>query len=152
MIKRPFRLSGALMTIRLAETETDIRRCFPVMRQLRTHLEEAEFISRVQRQHDAFGYALAFLEDHGQIKTVAGFRIAENLGDGSYLYIDDLVTDASARSRGYGDQLFDWLVEYARQQQCHVLLLDSGVQRFEAHRFYWRKRMKLSSHRFSLEW
>ncbi|MGZ5001726.1 MAG: GNAT family N-acetyltransferase, partial [Chthoniobacterales bacterium] len=29
--------------------------------------------------------------------------------------------------------------------------LDSGVQRFDAHRFYLMKRMKISSHHFSLE-
>ncbi|HYQ92718.1 MAG TPA: GNAT family N-acetyltransferase, partial [Candidatus Competibacteraceae bacterium] len=123
------------MNIQVAETESDIRRCFAVMKQLRTHLEEAEFVNRVQRQHAAFGYALAFLEDQGQIKTVAGFRMSENLCDGKYLYVDDFVTDASARSHGYGDRLFDWLVEYARQHHCQVLQLDSGVQRFEAHRF-----------------
>ncbi|MFO1434656.1 MAG: GNAT family N-acetyltransferase [Candidatus Competibacteraceae bacterium] len=139
------------MTIHLAATDTEIRRCFPVVKQLRPHLEEAEFVSRVRRQRDVCGYALAFLEDQGQIKTVAGFRLAENLCDGKYLYVDDLVTDARARSHGYGDRLFDWLVEYARQHHCQVLQLDSGVQRFEAHRFYLRKRMKISSHRFALE-
>jgi GNAT superfamily N-acetyltransferase len=138
------------MNIALAITDTDIRRCFPVMQQLRPHLQDAEFVSRVRHQQDLFGYAVAFLEDQGQIQTVAGFRLSENLCDGKSLYVDDLVTDAKARSHGYGDRLFDWLVEYARQQQCHVLQLDSGVQRFEAHRFYLRKRMKISSHRFAL--
>ncbi|MGZ5023946.1 MAG: GNAT family N-acetyltransferase, partial [Chthoniobacterales bacterium] len=31
------------------------------------------------------------------------------------------------------------------------LTLDSGVQRFDAHRFYLMKRMKISSHHFVLD-
>lgn len=75
--------------------------------------EEAEFFSRVRRQHDAGGNALAFLEDHNQIKTVAGSWITESLCDGRYLSVDDGIIAASVRSQGYEDQLFDWLVEYA---------------------------------------
>ena len=68
-----------------------------------------------------------------------------------FMYVDDLVTDAEARSRGYGDALFDWLVNYARTQGCTRLDLDSGVQRFAAHRFYFRKRMHISFYHFALE-
>ena len=77
------------MNIQLAETEPDIHRCFVVMSPLRPHLQEAEFVSRVRRQQDLFGYTLAFLEDQRQVKTVAGFRLSENRCDGKYLYVDD---------------------------------------------------------------
>jgi hypothetical protein len=42
-------------------------------------------------------------------------------------------------------------VAEARATGCAKLELDSGVQRFDAHRFYLRKRMIISSHHFSLE-
>jgi hypothetical protein len=38
-------------------------------------------------------------------------------------------------SKGYGGALFDWLVEHAREHDCDQFHLDSGVQRFRAHRF-----------------
>ena len=68
-----------------------------------------------------------------------------------FCYVDDLVTDESERSLGYGGALFDWLVAEARAEGCGKLELDSGVQRFAAHRFYLTKRMIISSHHFSLE-
>jgi hypothetical protein len=46
--------------------------------------------------------------------------------------------------------LFDWLVGEARAAGCQSLELDSGVQRFDAHRFYLRNRMAISSHHFRL--
>lgn len=136
--------------IALAETDMDIARCFLVMSQLRPHLIEAEFVDRV-RQMQAERYQLAFLADSaGTVRSVAGFRRMQMLFSGKTLYVDDLVTDAAARSRGHGDQLFDWVVAYARDNGCDEFSLDSGTQRVDAHRFYLRKRMKISSFHFSL--
>jgi GNAT superfamily N-acetyltransferase len=137
--------------IALAETSDAIRRCYECMRELRTHLQsEAEFVDRVQRQQRE-GFRLAYLEADGEIRSVAGYRIYNLLFSGRTLYVDDLSTRAVDRSRGYGGELFDWLVEEARREKCQALTLDSGVQRFDAHRFYLMKRMKISSHHFTLE-
>ena len=120
------------------------------MQQLRPHLAETEFVTRVRRQADSGGYQLAFLEDGGAVSAVAGFRLIDNLAGGRILYVDDLVTDAGARSRGHGKVLLDWLADRARQEGCQFLELDSGVQRFDAHRFYLVNRMVISSHHFRL--
>ena len=67
------------------------------------------------------------------------------------MYVDDLVADESSRSQGHGGALFDWLVRHAKESACSQLHLDSGVQRFSAHRFYLAKRMQIVCHHFSLE-
>lgn len=139
------------MNIRLAETNEDIERCVPVLIQLRPHLWMIfmpEQIRWMQRE----GYQVAFLEDdEGEVRAVAGFRMGEMLHRGRYLYVDDLVTDEISRSKGYGGQLFDWLVDYAKERGCQQFHLDSGVQRHDAHRFYFKKGMKISSFHFSME-
>ncbi len=136
-------------TIRVAETDEEITACFDIMRQLRPHLVRADFGLTVRRQISG-GYLLAFLESDGEPRAVAGYRIIENLANGRVLYVDDLVTDADRRSQGFGEALFDWLVEQARDQNCATLELDSGVQRHGAHRFYLTHRMDISSYHFRL--
>jgi GNAT superfamily N-acetyltransferase len=137
--------------IKEARDAAAIARCFPVMRQLRTHFEDEEkFFAQVERQR-AEGYRMAFLEDVNGVRAVAGFRMTESLFAGRFCYVDDLVTDEIGRSLGHGGALFDWLVAEARTAGCGKLELDSGVQRFAAHRFYLTKRMIISSHHFSLE-
>ena len=64
------------------------------------------------------------------------------------MYIDDLVADESYRSKGYGDNLIDWLIERAKENQCQEFHLDFGVHRKSAHRFYERKGLKLSCYHF----
>jgi GNAT superfamily N-acetyltransferase len=137
--------------IQVAETEPQIRACYPVMAQLRPHLSEEQFVAQVRRQQERHGYQLVGLHDGERVVAVAGFRVTEFLAWGKVLYVDDLVTDANARSRGHGDQLFTWLVARAREQGCDQLHLDSGVQRFEAHRFYLRRRMNITSHHFAID-
>lgn len=96
------------------------------------------------------GFRLAFLESEGEVRAAAGYRIYELLFSGRTLYVDDLVTRESDRSLGFGGLLFDWLVAEARREQCRALTLDSGVQRFDAHRFYLLNRMKIASHHFTM--
>jgi GNAT superfamily N-acetyltransferase len=137
------------MKIGLVETDDAIRRCFGVMSQLRPHISADEFIPRVRRQMES-GYRLASVTDAEKVVAVAGFRIGECLAWGRHLYVDDLVTADGERSRGFGKALFDWLVAFARKHGCEQFHLDSGVQRFDAHRFYLRHGMHISSHHFSL--
>ena len=136
--------------VSLARNDQEIQSCFDVMVALRPHLKREEFVSRIRRQQEGSGYELAYLAA-GTVKAVAGFRISECLAWGKFLYVDDLVTGSSDRSEGYGGILFDWLVDYARTADCDEFHLDSGVQRFDAHRFYLRKRMAIEAHHFGLK-
>ncbi len=138
------------MNVRLANTEEEFLRCFPVMQELRPHLDRKQFVAQVKRQADGDGYTLVFIEDGGDVVAVAGFRLVELLAWGRTMYVDDLVTRLVHRSKGYGSRLLDWLIERARSLGCEQLHLDSGVQRHDAHRFYLHKGMDITSHHFAL--
>ena len=137
--------------IAFATTDEEIRDCYWVMSQLRPHIPAEEFVPRVRRQMNDFGFRLAYLKDEGEIKAVAGIRVSEWLHGGKYLEIDDLVAKDGDRSKGHGGQLFDWIVDLARAEGCNHVRLLSGVQRFDAHRFYLKKRMNIEAHYFTLQ-
>jgi len=137
--------------IRIAETDEEIRRCHPVMAELRPQYDEETFVAQVGRQMATQHYKLAYAEKDGAIVAVAGFRLVEMLAWGKALYVDDLVTSSAHRSGGHGGRLFDGLVDLARSSGCVQFHLDSGVQRFGAHRFYLAKRMDITSHHFALK-
>jgi len=137
------------MSIRVAITDDEIRACYPVMAQLRPHVQADDFVPRVRRQEQQ-SYRLAGRWVGEKVVAVAGYRHGECLSQGRYIYVDDLVTDADLRSAGHGRELFDWLVGQARAADCDALLLDSGVQRFAAHRFYLTRRMEIRAYHFAL--
>lgn len=137
--------------IKIAETDEEIRKCFPVMAELRPHFtSENEFVEQVKRQSENHDFKLVFLEDN-DVKAVGGIRIGEWLGRGKYLEIEDLVTTESSRSKNYGGQLFDWIEDYARRENCCEIKLVSHVTRYAAHKFYLNKRMIIDAQFFSKE-
>lgn len=131
-----------------AETDDAIASCYEVMAELRPHVTRAEFLP-VVRAMQADGLRLACIRAAGRVVAVAGYRLSTNLFHGKHLYVDDLVTSDSERSRGYGTELLAWLRALAVTNDCDAFHLDSGVQRKRAHQFYLREGLELSSYHFS---
>lgn len=132
------------------KSDEEIASTFDVMRQLRTHLSKELYMEMVRRQGETNNYHIAALVEDGVVKCVAGYRIAECLSWGKFLYVDDLVTDSDARSQDCGRRMMAWLADEARQNGCAQLHLDSGVQRHAAHRFYLRERMDITCYHFQM--
>lgn len=141
-----------MVAVRRADSPKTVRLCFPVIAQLRPHLDEPEFVRRVGEQAKE-GYRLAYTQVRGKATAVAGYRVQRMLfqkESGRLLYVDDLVTDEGRRSKGHGRALLAWLVQEARREDCDALELDSGVQRVGAHRFYLNQGMHIASYHFRL--
>ncbi len=136
--------------IKIAETAREIRKCFAVMAELRPHFTtEDNFFNQLKRQSENYNFKLVYLEET-RVKAVAGIRIGEWLGGGKYLEIEDLVATENDRSKGYGGELFDWIFNYAKRENCNQIKLVSHVKRFAAHKFYLNKGMIIEAHYFSL--
>jgi GNAT superfamily N-acetyltransferase len=120
----------------------------PVLRELRPHLDEESFAAVYAEGHpQGYRFTAAYAGD--RCVGVAGWRLVATAYVLRKLYVDDLVTAADARSAGVGHALLAGLEAKARAAGCSLLDLDSGVQRFRAHRFYLRERMVIASHHFA---
>lgn len=112
----------------------------------------ASLIDEVQRPQ---GYRLvgSFEDGERDAAAVAGFRVLDMIAFGRFMYVDDLVTAPDRRSRGHADRVFEWLLEEAARQRCEQFHLDSGVgpERADAHRFYFRHGMRITSYHFARE-
>jgi GNAT superfamily N-acetyltransferase len=136
------------MSVIIAKMDEEILAIYTLMKQLRPHLEEETYLSRIKQLQLEYGFKLIVIFENGEAKAAAGYRICDSLAWGKYLYVDDLITDQGSRSRGYANQLFEWLEEELKKNHCIGMHLDSGVQRHDAHRFYLNKKMKITCHHF----
>lgn len=109
-------------------------------------------VARIDHQR-MMGYRVAGSFDDGidDAAAVAGFRTVETLAWGRILYVDDLVTVTARRGRGHATALMSWLEAEAERTGCAELHLDSAVgpERADAHRLYFRHRMRISAYHFS---
>ena len=132
---------------------SETRRAAAALLELRPHWgTPEELTARIDAQR-ATGYRVAASFDEGaeDAAAVAGFRVGENLAWRRFVYVDDLVTRASARGRGHADAVMAFVDEVAAREGCDELHLDSGVgpEREDAHRFYFRHRMRITSYHFT---
>ena len=137
--------------IAIAETPEDIATTWPVMRQLRPHLDAEGYLALVLRLRKQRDFRLARMSVDDEVVAVAGLRFGEWLHGGRYLEIEDFVTSEDCRSQGHGSAFFDWIATLARDAECRHLRLLSGVRREAAHRFYQRKGMSRDAFYFSLD-
>jgi GNAT superfamily N-acetyltransferase len=117
-----------------------------VHRQLRPQLP-SDYAAKMARVF-AGGGRMLIAKSGEQVFGVAVWRATENTFSGRYLYVDDLVTDADTRSRGVGKALLARCEAIARELSCADLVLDSGVQREQAHKFYFREGLTISAFNF----
>lgn len=123
------------MEIRELTTEDEFRAAWVVMQELRGHLDEDTFMSRLEDIRPSGYRLLAVFEDEG-IVALAGLGMERNLYYGKYLWVYDLITAETGRSKGYGLALMKRVEEVAREEDCDVVALSSALHRTDAHRFY----------------
>ena len=139
-----------LWEVHTAREEEDVRRCWPVFRELRQNISSAElFVERWKRQREE-GYQIVFIEEDGDVRAVGGFRILHSMAWGRILYLDDLAALAARHGTGLGTAILTYVQEEARRSGCEAVHLDTGYHRHRAHKAYLRNGFVLDSHH--LQW
>ena len=118
-----------------------------VHRQLRPQMPR-DYTAKMQRVFTD-GARMSIAARGDDVVGVAVHRIHENTFAGVQMYVDDLVTDEALRSSGVGKALLDHMQQIARDAGCESFTLDSGTQRQQAHKFYFREGMVVASFHFT---
>lgn len=141
--------AGEDVEFRHAVTDAELRACWPVMQLLRPHLRDAdELVARVDRMRGA-GYRLLAAWRDGEVVSLGGYRLQENLVHGRFLYVDDLVTCIEARGAGWGARMLAALQRIAREAGCERFVLDTAVTNTGGQRFYAREGLGHTALRFT---
>jgi GNAT superfamily N-acetyltransferase len=114
------------MTIRELTMEADILQAFPLMRQLRDRIRPETFLDEIRRRQKE-GYRLFGGFEGGQLVALGGVRRTRTLARGEHLFVDDLVTDETARRHGHGRELIAWLADRTREENLARIDLDSRL-------------------------
>lgn len=95
------------------------------------------------------GAGVSQVVDGGLVRAIAVWRVFTTTYCGVRFEIDDLVTAAADRSRGYGRTLLSHLERRAAAAGCPTLTLNSATHRGDAHKFYFREGYKAIGFHFS---
>jgi GNAT superfamily N-acetyltransferase len=142
--------SPAVVVRDLDPEDPALAEVLPVLAELRPHLDLDSFRA-VYAEGWPQGLRFSAVFDADACVAVAGWRVMATTVALRKLYVDDLVTTSTRRSAGHGRLLLEHLRRAATAAGCTALELDSGTQRRDAHRFYFREGLTISSFHFRTE-
>ena len=128
-----------IINIKELKNQLEWKEAFLIMKQLRTHLDEASYLRLVQEAKEKNHYKMAALYENEQIAAAIGFMPMVTLYNGSFIWVCDLIVDANSRSKGYGAKLLHYVEDWSQKHGYNIVSLSSGLQRVDAHRFYEEK-------------
>jgi ribosomal protein S18 acetylase RimI-like enzyme len=124
-----------IVEIKFIESIEESKSVFPIMKELRSHLSEAEYLELLLSAK-ANGYQLVGAYEGKNCLGLMGYRTLFDFVHGKHIYIDDLVVTASIRSQGIGAQLLSYAKEIAMSNGCSRLRLCTGNENENGKRFY----------------
>jgi GNAT superfamily N-acetyltransferase len=113
----------------------ELKQAFPVVRQLRPHLNEDEYIETAKIMISN-GYQIFCVFEDNEIVSYAGIAVLTNLYYGKHIWVYELVTDETKRNKGYGKLLLSHIEKYGKDNSLNCIALSSGLEKEEAHKFY----------------
>lgn len=82
---------------------------------------------------------IAIFGDDGACHATIMYRMGRRLFCSKYLQLESLYVNPDYRRAGYAKTLFDFLEAKARQENCQMLLLESLVENFPGHKFFFKQ-------------
>lgn len=136
------------MVRELQAAETELAHV--AMAELRPHVRDdpQAFVAQINEVQRAQGYRLfgSFVPDRHEAVGVLGFRTLDSLAWGHVVYVDDLSVRAEYRRQGHGRDLLVAVEAEAAALGAVAVHLDSGHQRYDAHRLYLAAGYQIRSH------
>jgi GNAT superfamily N-acetyltransferase len=125
-----------MATVKELRSQEEIESAFSVMHQLRNHLDRKTYVELVLEAQIKEQYRLCALYEKDEILAIVGFMPMITLNSGRFIWVCDLVTDVKKRYLGYGEDLLNYVHQWARDHKYTSIALSSGMTQKETHRFY----------------
>jgi GNAT superfamily N-acetyltransferase len=123
------------MDVRELTATDEVSEARELLMQLYEDLSERRFERELPAMREQ-GYRLFGLYVDDTLCSVAGVTVTTNFANGKHVYLNDLVTDETHRSRGYGAELLRFVERWGEERDCATVKLITGSDREEAHEFY----------------
>ena len=126
------------MNVQELEDPDELQEAYCLLTQLYSDLSEDRFERELPAMRED-GYRLFGLYENGTLRSVAGVNVVTNFANGRHVYLYDLVTEETDRSRGYGKALLEFVERWGEQRGCSTVKLITGTDREKAHEFYGKR-------------
>lgn len=136
------------MYVQEVKTGKQFQSILPVLKQLRTNLSEEEALSLWDMMKAERYQLFAMYNEKEEVVTLAGLAICTNFYHEKHVFLYDLITAETHRSKGHGEKMLSHIEAWGREHGCSSVVLTSAFPRTDAHRFYEREGYGKTSYSF----
>ena len=138
------------MEIRELSSVEEMCSVYPIMAQMYDNMSSKQYEDLIKSRHGS-GYRMLGVYEDGKCIAAAGFWIGIRFYCGKFIQIDNLVTDTQYRSKGVGGKILNWVKKLGKKEGCKRVLLDSYVENFDAHQFFYREGFIIRGYHFNCD-
>ena len=84
-------------------------------------------------------YGQVIVYDGDKCAGLTGYWIGTKLWCGKYMELDNVFIREAYRSKGIGEQLFDFMKKKGEKENCTMLALDTYTDNFKAGKFFYEQ-------------
>ncbi len=126
------------MTLKELHTKEEMLQNFNLLKEVYPSLTLEEYSLELDEM---------LLHNYGQVGCfedeicvgMTGYWIGTKLWCGKYMELDNVVVAENHQGKGVGQKLFAYMEEKAKENDCHMLALDSYSDNFKAHKFFYQQ-------------
>jgi len=92
---------------------------------------------------------VAIFDESKKASVAASFYIGKRLYCGKYIQIENLAVVDNLRSEGLGKEVLNFVEEEGKKNHCDRIILDSYVENYDAHKFFFREEHYIRGYHFN---
>lgn len=104
---------------------------------------KARFADMVNQNYECAG-----VFDKNKLIGVSGLWFQTRHYAGRSMEVDHVYIEAAYQGQGLGKQFFKWLYEYAKSKGCTTSELNTYVQNYPSHKFYYNEGYEIFGYHF----
>ena len=93
-------------------------------------------------------YECAGIYDNKTLVGVTGLWFCTRHYAGKSVEVDHVFIDEAYRGKGLGKQFLAWIYNYVREKRCNTIELNTYVQNYASHKFYYNEGFEILGYHF----
>ena len=127
------------MQVHCLTTPKQMLAAFEVMSHMYPDLSQDEFLELLAGMVHKGYSMIGVIDEQGKCIGAAGYWIGVRLYCRKFIQIDNLVVLPEKRGKQAGKMMMDEIKQIGREEGCQRVILDTYVENFDAHRFFYRE-------------
>ena len=136
-----------IFQFKIIET-SKIHDILPLIQQLTSHKFSDDILKERFTEMVTQNYECAVIYENENLIGVSGLWYCTRHYVGKTVEIDHVYIDENYRSKGLGKQFLNWIYEYVKTKGCTTVELNTYVQNYPSHKFYYNEGFEILGYHF----